>query len=322
MAENLNRVMASLRVKVRNAAPKPIVVPPHLFDLPGVWVCCARRGSGKTTAIASLLRDYKSHGYMDRLWVVSPTIDSDINRKLFEDLAKPEDCLSAATNASVKQVLDQCDEEAAEWHAYQRKYEVWKKLSKLAPDEIPYKLAMEADALGMLDGERLEKPHYKYGHHPRLFLLLDDIQGGELMRAGSKNILSNLAIRNRHVGNGVGLTLIYCVQNYATHSGLGRHIRENATAYFVWRMASEERRLQIAKELSNDIDQDTFLCALEEATGGDDAHTFLTVDMQAPKARRFRKCFDQVLTVSARPQKAAAPAAPASGPAEPSSPPR
>lgn len=306
--------LGKLGIKLKGSSPKAIVTPPHLFDLPGVWALVGRRGAGKSSAVASLLRDYHAEGFLDRLFVVSPTAKSTINKHLFTGLLQDEDCYEELDWTSVEKVLEKVEEEGLEWRLYEKRVEIYERLQKYMRsgtlDKVPPKLLLEADAAGLLEGEYLERPTHKYGHSPRLFLLLDDCQASRIFSPSNKNITNSAAIRNRHLGGGVGLTMVYAMQSYSAHSGLPRVVREQATLMALWRMASETRRLQLADELSNDLDEKSFLMAYDAATDNGDPYSFLVIDFNAPKERRFRKCFDTVLHVEPAPKgKKKAPAA-------------
>lgn len=305
-ARIVEKKLGKLGIKLTGAAPKPIKVPDHLFELPGVWTLCGKRGSGKSTALASLLRDYKAAGFLDRLWIISPTIKGRINQAMFSDLAAPEDCHTELEWSTVRKVLDQVEDEGLEWRLHEKRVKVYERLQNYmrdgTMDRVPPKLLLEADALGMLESEYLERPTHKWGHSPRLFLVYDDVQSSKIMSPSSKNPCNNLAISNRHCGDGVGLTIVYCVQSYTAHSGLPRVLREQTTLFLLWRMASEARRQQLALELANDLDDKEFLAVLDAGTDEADNHSFVCIDFQAPRERRYRKCFDTILQVERAPK--------------------
>ena len=73
--------------------------------------------------------------------------------------------------------------------------------------------------------------------------------------------------------------------------------------FCLWRFASETRRQAMAVELSNDIDESTFLSAYDAATDDEDLNSFLCINMDdVPKERRFRKNFDRFIQVQDNPQ--------------------
>lgn len=290
-----------LKIRLDRAVPDPVDTPEHLFKLPGVFAALAKRGSGKTTAVASLLRDYKQAGLVQRVWLISPNSDSPVNKRLFEGVVAPEDCFKEPTWGSVGHVDGELKQEAEEWYKYKAAKKVWARLQGYlrrhgcTVEEVPDDLLLEAYEHGCID----RPPTYKYGDDlkwPCFWLILDDCQGTRLMSSADSNPVNNLSIRNRHV-HGVGLNIVFLCQSYSAHSGLQRFIRDNCTVYMLWRMASESRRAQIADELANDLDKTEFLKMYQHCTYEADDHSFMTLDMQAKKGRRYRKRFDTLVAL-------------------------
>lgn len=293
-----------MHVRLDRSVPNPIKTPPHLFELPGVWCAVAKRGGGKSTAIASLLRDYKDARCMDRCWLISPNADSHVNKRLFEGIVKPEDLHQNPTWGSFDRVLEQLGEEADEYERYLSAKEAYAKLQAFFkryrtrdPDRLPHSLLMQAYELGLFDSDfdLTPPPKYKYGDkHPCFFVVLDDVQGTNLMSPSTRNPVTNAAIRNRHLKK-IGLTIIFLTQSYSAQSGLPPFIRANATLYLIWRLASEDTRIKLANELANDVDRTQFLKMYDHCTSDDEPHSFFCLDMQAPASRRFRKRFDTIV---------------------------
>lgn len=296
--------LKSLAIKLDRSVKNPIKTPDHLFELPGVWVGVAKRNSGKTTACASLLRDYEKAGLMDRCWLISPNADSHVNRRLFEGIVQPEDTYSEPTWDSVHAVLDALGEEAEIYEQYLEAKKVYAKVIahmakyKCSIADLPDDLLCQWYRAGLTDvtpDGQLAPPTYKYGDkHPCFFVLLDDVQGTKLMSPSTSNPVNNCALRNRHLKK-VGVTLIFLTQSYSAQSGLQPFIRANATMYMLWRLASQATREKFAAELANDVDSKEFLEKYDLATSDDDPHGFLTLDMQAPRSRRFRQNFDRIV---------------------------
>lgn len=301
------RAINAMKIRLDRSMPNPLAkaVPDHLFMLPGVFAYVAKRNCGKTTAIQTLLRDYQEAGVAQRVFMISPNAHSAVNKALFEGLVDPEDCYTDATWASFNAVLKKIDAEGEEWRRWQKEKEAWdavkgdwSKLQKCIThggneDNIPVELLHSAHVNNLWD---MEPPSYKYGDivWPSFHIVVDDCLNSALFAASYNNPVGNAAIRNRHLG-GIGATLHFAVQSYSSQNGLPRSLRENVTCYMLWRMASEERRKQIAKELSSDIDSRVFLRMYDDATPPEDEKAFLTLDFQAPRERRFRSSFNRVL---------------------------
>lgn len=298
------------KIRLDRAVPNPLApaVPDHMVMLPAVFSLVAKRNGGKTTVVSSMLRDYQDAGLAHRVFLISPNAKSAVNKALFEGLVADEDCYTAPTWASFNDVLRKIDLEGEEWRQYQAEKAEYDKFIELIHrgGEIPIMTLEHAESMGWLDAE----PQYKYGNDvtwPSLHVVCDDCLNSALFAASYNNPVSNAAIRNRHIG-GIGASLWFAVQAYSAQNGLSRGIRENTTAMLLWRMASRERRKQIAVELSSDLDMDQFLKVYEAATPPDDEHAFMLLDFQAPRERRFRAGLNRVITPE--------PARPARPPAE------
>lgn len=298
-----NRAINDLKIRLDRSVPNPLAkaVPDHMFMLPAVVAAVAKRNSGKTTAFASLLRDYHELGLLQRCWLISPNANSAVNKELFRDIVAPEDVFTEPTWASVNGMLEQLRVEADDWRAYLRDKEDYKAFKKQLDaadnvDDMPIEVLIRADERNWLSGP----PEYKYGNKvvwPSFAVVIDDAMNTQLFAPSYNNPLNNAALRNRHI-HGVGLTMLVAVQSYSSQNGLPRSVRENATVFMLWRQASEERRKQIAAELSGDIDSREFLRVYDDATPVEDSHAFLCIDFQAPGPRRFRSGFNRVVEVT------------------------
>lgn len=292
---NLN----ALKIALDRAAPDAIEVKYPHFRQPGNFLYVAKRRSGKTTALVSLLRSCQDDDLMDRCLVISPTIDSHVNKNLWAGLVDEDDCYEEMSFASFNEIIDKIKEEGKEWRVYAYKKKLWDELQSylrkpnIEPDDIPDELLLAADEHNLFEGP----PDYKYKskdgtpHHPRIHVCLDDTQSSPLLSPTYRNPVMNAAIRQRHIG-GIGINLHICCQSYTSQAGLPRPIRENAAVFCIWRPADMKRRNQLAEELGDVLDRKLFLSVLDYATKDDPEHDFLTIDFNSPEGKRFRKNFD------------------------------
>jgi hypothetical protein len=213
----------------------------------------------------------------------------------------PGDCYEDMSFANFESMLNAVEQEGTDWKEYLEELKVYQQILPYMKrgrfEDIPSKLLLQADRYHMFDGHKLEVPKSHYGHSPRMFCMMDDVQHSKLMKQSMNNPVASLAIRNRHCAQGCGLSLIYCVQSYSANGGgIPRYVRENATVYILYRLASQARRVQLAEDLSDSIPQEEFLALYDYVTNDDDIHSFLTIDMDAPKAQRYRKEFHTIIT--------------------------
>lgn len=290
-----------LAVELQKEPPK-VAVPDELPPLPGLFGYFGVRGSGKTTAAQSMLRKYQSAGLMHRLFVISPTYES--NQFLFDGLIEPEDAFEAANQSSLDEVIRRVDGEAHEWRLHCAHKIIWREFKRQEKEyvlgkrrEIDKELLGEIIQAGLADLE--EFPKYKYGdcQHPCMWLLLDDIQSSSLMNPSTKiqGNLANLLIKHRHISGRFGINVIMCFQNWKTQTGsLSRALRANLTAVALFGYRDKKICDAIYEEVAQEIDEEAFHKAYDYATEGE-KYNHLFVEFGA--RIRFRKNFDEILIV-------------------------
>lgn len=270
-------------------------------------VAAAKRGGGKTTMVTNMLRGYKREGLCDRCFVVSPTCGS--NAEFYDGLVNDdEDLFHEPTNASVLEIIDRIEAEAAEYKEWQetvKLYKVWIKAvqsrrpfehlggeGKMLPDDVMQRI----DQLGIPDMLEPPKPKYAHGRPPVCHILFDDIQGSQIMRQGSPFI--SLCIRHRHLGQGMGCSIWILCQSYISTSSTPRPIRENAILLLLWAVRDEKLREQIAREAAGCcVSVNEFKAVFDFATSDPDGHGVLMVDYSAPPGQQFRRGLDEILSV-------------------------
>lgn len=282
--------------------PPKIEVPPELFPLPATVMYSAVRGSGKTTALTSMLRKYKDAGCMHRCFLICPTYPS--NAFLFEGLVDKDDVFEDATQASLDTIVARTEEEAEEWERYKKMREIWKRYHDAEhryiegqAEEIDEQLMLEAIDAGVADIQ--EFPPYKYGadcQHPCMWAVVDDCQSSQIFNPSTrqKNNLANLVIRHRHIGgNRFGLSMVISMQNWKTTVGsLSRALRANMTCLALYGIKDKKLLDDIYTEVAREIDQATFFNAFQYATAGE-KYNHLFIEF-TPKLR-MRKNFDEIL---------------------------
>lgn len=262
-------------------------------------VVCGARGSGKSVAVSSKLHHLKKQGLADRIFLITPTYIS--NNEMWKDLVNEEDVYTEMNNSSVEKVIESVEAEAKEWFQYEKQIELWKKWKQLMKrnkriENIDPKLMIEFLEYGIIDMEEngLE-PTSKYGHRPVLHLVLDDCQSSRLFIPSTTNKLLNATIRHRHLGDGLGLSMWFLIQNYSTSSGLPPVVRDNSTILILFPIKNQNKIMKVIDEIGGNIDEKTFNKVYEEAIK-DNEHNFLTIEFNPNKKKcRFRKCFDELL---------------------------
>jgi hypothetical protein len=211
-------------------------------DFPKLHTLCiasGKRGGGKSVAIANLVRTARQKGYYDRVWLITPTYNSnkdiwDIAGIQAEDVMEPDmGCINTLKK------LVQADKD--EWDEFLSDKELYAKYTK---DMHSFEKINDNCLMNYMDKGFFQptynKPVWKYPieRPPRLACIIDDCMGTDLMSKRTAG-LTNLCIRSRHVGDGLGISLFMLVQSYCSHGGVARPIRENCTHLMLFKINDE-----------------------------------------------------------------------------------
>jgi len=280
-------------VKLPKKTAFMIDTPPDQLRLHQLMCICAPRGCGKMVQGSSWLQGLKRQGCMDRLFILSPTIES--NREMLAPLGiLPEDEYNNGERESIEDIIRKCEEEMDEWEEYQEAMLLYKLLNDPNVDinRIKPELLLKALEKGYFN----KKPESKYGHRPVLGLIVDDLQSSNIYSTAPKNPFINLLLRHRHVARGLGITVCMMIQAMGA-GGLPRIVRQNLTSLLLGPQKNEKVIEQIAEEVGGQIDHETFMRAYHLATHNEHPdkpnHNFLCIDFH-PKSpdKMFRRNLD------------------------------
>jgi hypothetical protein len=129
-----------------------------------------------------------------------------------------------------------------------------------------------------------------------MFLVIDDCQSSAIFNSSTKekNNLSNLCIKNRHIGGDrFGLSIIIAMQNWKSQQGsVSRAIRQNMTVICLWRYRDDKLIDDIYSEVASDVTREQFQKAYDYATSGD-RWNYCMIEFQ-PKFR-IRRNFEEII---------------------------
>lgn len=274
--------------------PPPIPSPPELPAQPFLIAAYGCRGSGKSTAISSMIRKYKDAGAANRVFLICPTHKS--NSFLWEGLVDDDDVFEDANQASLDEVITRAESEAEEWKLYCENEVIWREYKEQERLFIDGKIAkMDEELLSAAIQAGVAEldtyPPYKWPgcKHPSLILVVDDCMSSSLFNPSTKvrNNLSNIAIRHRHIGTREygGLSIIVALQSYKSQTGvLSRAIRSNMTACMIWGLRDEKMIGSIHEEMGREIDEETFIAAYDYCI--QDRFDCFTIEFSPLRVRR------------------------------------
>ncbi len=259
---------------------------PALFKLHTLAAFIGPRGSGKTNAVVLLAKRYLDDGSINRVYIISPTYDSN---RIFDLLhPQPEDifknmhsCLS-----DIQTIVASVKEDVDEYEANKAYNEIWKRWKRFEAGKGP---PLKTHEYNLMENNQFKKrPTIP---RPSPLLIIDDMSHSDLYTPSKKNSFINLCLRHRHLFK-VGLSIFMLVQTFKT--GIPKCLRQNIQQFFLWPTHDMSQLESMYDEFANLCTKEDFMDMYVRATKT--PHSFMTVDMNASDPLlRFRKCFDTIL---------------------------
>lgn len=265
---------------------------PNFIKMHTLMVLNGKRGGGKTVALCNFLRECKSKHYLDKVFVITPTYNS--NKQIW-DIAdiNEEDVLEPTIN-SIREAQKKCEEEKYEWDEFLAKKELYKQFIK--DQNKPITRINDENLINYYNYNFYnEKPSWKYPKEqpPRLAIVLDDCLNTDVMAKRTAG-LTNLCIRHRHICDGLGVSIFMLVQSYCALGGVPRVIRENCTHLLQFKINDENQIKKIKEEADLEVSDDEFREMLDFAHN--ENYQFLMIDFanKCP-TKKFRKGFNEFI---------------------------
>ena len=267
---------------------------PDFPKLHTLTIATGKRGGGKSVAIANLIKKCYDRKYFDRVFLITPTYYS--NKEIWDIADINEDDIFEPSIHCIRDIIKIVDAEREEWDLFEYKKKLYKQFEKDIHKPVikmDPELLIEYNEHSMFE----RKPEWKYGpdreHPPRLACIIDDCLSTDVMARRTAG-LTNLAIRHRHVGKGLGISLFMLVQSYCAQGGVPRVIRENCTHLMLFKINDENQIKKVKEEADLPVSDEDFLkmcnyCHCQP-------YNFLYLDF-APKdeSKRFRSGFGEYL---------------------------
>ena len=267
------------------------------LDFPKLHTLCiasGRRGGGKSVAIANLVKKAKDKGYYDKVYLITPTYNSNKEIWAIADIQE-EDVYEPDMNV-LKTIISNVEAEKAEWEQFLSRKKLLKQFNKdikTTPfDRIGSHNMIDYLENGFFDETKVEWK-YKVEQPPRLAVIIDDSLGTYLMARRTAG-LTNLSIRHRHIADGLGISIFMLVQSYCAQGGVARAIRENCTHLLLFRINDEKQIAKVREESDLPCSEEDWIAMCKYAH--DIPFNFLMLDF-VPKTecRRYRSGFDNYI---------------------------
>lgn len=247
------------------------------------------RGSGKTYAITQLLKQYEAAGFTGgeamRVILMSPTHEANPVFTSLRSLAN-DDIISDYTDARLLEVIDSIKAEKDNTEHYKEEMRVYNMYIK---DDIDRMTQDDIELLERIQYEKPVKPRYPRGVVN--FLILDDLVGSSAFKATGRSALTNLCLKNRHLG----INIMVATQNLRA---IPKSIRTNTSLFVLFRFASAKIIVEdLYQEVSGALTVQQFEALYNHATSAGDHEPFV-IDFTQPKDKRFKRGFATILALS------------------------
>lgn len=279
---------------IRNKYPIPLDPnSPRMF-----FVCLAvgSRGSGKTFSIVKLLKQYEKFGIMNqqtqektaqRVILFSPTIDSN---PIFNSLKclNDDDIITNYSDDKLVSVIADIKQQNDKTKDYQEKLALYRKFvkhSKKKPEHLAK--VFTPDELMLLEQMEYEPPTKPlYPNGCVVFMVLDDLIGSSAFKSTGKSALTNLVLKNRHLG----VNILIATQSLKS---IPKPIRLNTSLFIMYRFSNKKVVLDdLYIEVSSILTPEQFEKLYDYCTKED--HDAMVLDFSGgDKDNRFRRNFDE-----------------------------
>ena len=266
----------------------PVSINEHLSKPFFVMLAAGGRGSGKTYAIATLLRLYERYPFVcpvvnrkcdQRIFLFSPTYQAN---PILHDLRylDKDDIHSGYTDDTLKNMMSIMEASSNATKKYQRAWKAWQKYIKRMP--------LDAKEQMILEDCGWEEPDRPKPYNTVFHMVCDDMVSSSMYRNG-RSPFTQFLLRNRH---------LRCCVYIATQAikGIPRPIRLNSSVMVLFKFANSTTTLDLYEEVSNKVTEEQFLELYDYATSKD--HGYLVVDFTVPKNECFKCGFDRILKLS------------------------
>lgn len=261
-------------------------VTPGLFKLHTLAAFIGPRGSGKTNAAVLLARRYLDDGSLNRVFIMSPTYDSN---RIF-DILEPDEtdvyknihtCLADLDN-----ILHKVKDSVKEYEEYKEYMKILKKWKKYEKGKGPALTIKEFNLLENNQFKTLPKTP-----RPAPLLIIDDMSHSDIYTPSKKNQFINLCLRHRHLYK-VGISIFMLVQTFKT--GIPKCLRQNIQQFFLWPTHDMSQLDAMYDEFANLCTYEDFISMFQKCTK--ERHNFMSIDLNASDPLlQFRKCFDEMI---------------------------
>eukprot|EP00953_Heterococcus_sp_UTEX-ZZ885_P029440 15622-Heterococcus_DN1.PRE.3 len=262
-----------------NIAVLPPIESSYISRVPFIFGAIGSTGSGKSHLALSLIKLMRREKSLTKLYVVCPTVASNV---IYKSVLTDNDWVFSGDLSKVFSALREVEADCeAVSEQYRKDLEYQIVLNKFRDGAD---MSSADETLLEMYGFRDSKPV-----RPSPCLIIDDCSHSPLFSSSGKNPLTNLVLRSRHCGDGLGLSIVLIAQTYT--SGVPRALRQNLTHLALFRTQSEKEIKSMYEECGGLISFVHFKEMFNHYTANKHSYLWIdnirrTLDDTTPKKKR------------------------------------
>ena len=246
-----------------NIATLPVLESKYISRVPFILACIGPTASGKTHLGLSLVKLMRREHTITKLYIICPSFKSNV---IYQAITKPTDMVFEDINKTYE-ALHEVEKDCAAISEQYREDLTY---------QIAYKRYTAGEQINSVQEHLLEARGYKEikAYRPAPCLIIDDCSHSPLFSSSRKNPLTNLVLRCRHVGDGLGLSILMMAQTYT--SGIPRALRQNLTHLALFHTESEREIKSMYDECNGQVHFEAFTGLFQHYTKK--KHAYLWID--------------------------------------------
>lgn len=274
-------------MRLKDYQPKDVQAPreaPTGFpNKPFISIQYSSKGTGKTTTLLNMIKEYDKHRFFQKIYLFSPSYDGDPKYKVLDGVHYQLHVYRTYTNDLFKEVIDEIRNDLHEWREYLRMKKVYEKAQRVRNHE----LLTDEEALDMYMCD-WKPPVAPFEREPYSLVVFDDLASNKELMSQGKSLANSVALLSRHLL----LSMAYVVQQYK--NAVPKMVRLNCDWFILGRSKSLENMKSVSEELTSYASLQELVSMWEKAT--EQPYSYFTVNLMAPPALRFTRNFDEPVT--------------------------
>jgi hypothetical protein len=253
------------------------------------------RGSGKTYTVCQIIKHYENNKIMKdgveykvRTHLISPTIEANEVYKSLNSLDMTKDAHDTYSDKLLLDIVEDIKAEKKEYDKFLLYKKYYEKFMRTPESKLNKLYDTEPEIFHLLEEYDYIKPS-EYKHEPPKIniIILDDLLGSDCYTKKTKSVLTNMMIKNRHMGISFAL-LVQSVK------AVPKNIRINCSVFQLATFKNKKIILDdIYDEVSNVIDINSFEKLYDFAT----AKPYGSLIIDTTRGKRFLSNLDSELSI-------------------------